>query len=316
MKLHRLLDDAEVKAFDDIIAWSSNGTSFRVFSKERFEDEVMGVYFESNKYKSFQRTLNLWGFQVRDNKLIVNDNFVRGKVQLCALMKRIKIKGAYQRRHKSPPGTGHTVNHALTPTLLMENKGESIPPGRMSKPIPPNTSSEMMCQARPKVLNEQGINFDTKVFNASVSSRLQAVFDASSEPQPLLSFIVNETNNRCRSEFFSGSHYHSQHRSLTAAIEILRNNGTGRPYHSDLQHRLPSGFEGTSKFGMLHQQNFTACTSDALLQAFHKINLQHSSRMAINRSAALTLQSSIDNAYRQRLIAAYEKAAASFDAKR
>jgi hypothetical protein len=106
-QLHSILNDAPKKGFDDIIAWSPHGCSFRVFSKERFEQEVMNRYFDSNKYKTFQRNLNLWGYQVGENKEIVHKYFVRGKLDLCEKMHRVKIKGAYIRGTRSAKATIH-----------------------------------------------------------------------------------------------------------------------------------------------------------------------------------------------------------------
>jgi len=96
-KLHTILDDASGAGFDDIISWTPDGNSFKVFSKARFEEVVMGRYFESNKYKTFQRNLNLWGFQVGPNKEIKNEFFVRGQPELCGQMQRVKNRGAYIR---------------------------------------------------------------------------------------------------------------------------------------------------------------------------------------------------------------------------
>jgi hypothetical protein len=50
-RLYRLLEEAKKKGFDDIISWSSSGNSFYITSKQRFENEVMPIYFTSNKYK-------------------------------------------------------------------------------------------------------------------------------------------------------------------------------------------------------------------------------------------------------------------------
>jgi len=97
-KLHRLLDEAEVKGHSTVISWMPGGRSFQVFSKSKFADEVMPRYFDSSKFKSFQRSLNLWGFQTIQkgpNKGQCHHRFfIRGHAKLCSLMQRIKIKGA------------------------------------------------------------------------------------------------------------------------------------------------------------------------------------------------------------------------------
>jgi hypothetical protein len=50
LKLHKILEDAETMAFDDIIAWMPDGLSFRVFDKVRLEEVVMPQYFSSGKF--------------------------------------------------------------------------------------------------------------------------------------------------------------------------------------------------------------------------------------------------------------------------
>ncbi|KAG7354425.1 HSF-type DNA-binding protein [Nitzschia inconspicua] len=101
-KLHRILEDATKCGFDDVIAWMPCGKSFQVFSKKRFEEEVMIKYFDSQKYKTFQRNLNLWGFHLGENKEIAQEYFVRGRLELCEQMHRVKMKGAYIRGTRSP----------------------------------------------------------------------------------------------------------------------------------------------------------------------------------------------------------------------
>ena len=63
--LHRLLNDADEKGFDDIISWvyENGNDSFQIHDKDRFEKEVSLFYFKTAHYKSFQRNLNLWGFR-------------------------------------------------------------------------------------------------------------------------------------------------------------------------------------------------------------------------------------------------------------
>ena len=63
--LHRLLNDADEKGFDDIISWVYEGVNdaFQIHDKARFEKEVSIIYFKTTQYKSFQRNLNLWGFR-------------------------------------------------------------------------------------------------------------------------------------------------------------------------------------------------------------------------------------------------------------
>lgn len=110
------MNDALDLGFDDIIAWMPHGKSFRVFSKERLEEEVMARYFDSKKFKTFQRNLNLWGFQVGENKEIVQEFFIRGRPDLCEQMQRVKVKGDYVRgtrcysTNRSSPSSKHSTS--------------------------------------------------------------------------------------------------------------------------------------------------------------------------------------------------------------
>ena len=96
-KLHKLLETVEDEGTDSVVSWEPHGKTFRVHNKFKFAVRIMPKYFNSTKYKTFQRSLNLWGFEIitqGPNKgSIFNPNFVRNKPELCEKMTRIKIKG-------------------------------------------------------------------------------------------------------------------------------------------------------------------------------------------------------------------------------
>lgn len=95
-KLHVLLQEAGRHDFHHIISWLPNGMSFKVHNKQKFAEEIMPKYFTSNKFKSFQRNLNLWGFHTQTKEpsrgAIYHPLFLRGRPDRCHLMKRVKIK--------------------------------------------------------------------------------------------------------------------------------------------------------------------------------------------------------------------------------
>jgi hypothetical protein len=62
-KLMEILKMAEETGKDHIISWLPEGRGFKVHNKEAFCEHIMPLYFSSNKYKTFQRSLNLWGFE-------------------------------------------------------------------------------------------------------------------------------------------------------------------------------------------------------------------------------------------------------------
>jgi hypothetical protein len=95
-KLHELLEETG-KGHSTVVSWLPGGKAFKVHKKEYFCDQLMPAFFNSSKYKTFQRSLNLWGFKSvsrgPDKGACYHQFFVRGNVDLCKNMIRIKIKG-------------------------------------------------------------------------------------------------------------------------------------------------------------------------------------------------------------------------------
>jgi hypothetical protein len=92
-----MLRMAEEQGKEDTISWLPEGRGFKVHKKEEFCETIMPVYFSSKKYKTFQRSLNLWGFESiskgPNRGACFHEFFVKGQPQLCHSMNRIKVKG-------------------------------------------------------------------------------------------------------------------------------------------------------------------------------------------------------------------------------
>ncbi|KAJ3882904.1 transcription factor Hsf1 [Lentinula edodes] len=58
-KLYTLVSDPET---DDVICWSESGDSFFVLDPTRLATERLGAFFKHNKFASFVRQLNMYGF--------------------------------------------------------------------------------------------------------------------------------------------------------------------------------------------------------------------------------------------------------------
>jgi hypothetical protein len=54
MKLHFMLMESERMGFEDVVCWLGN-YAFKVIDTHRFSVEIMPIYFNQTKYKSFQR---------------------------------------------------------------------------------------------------------------------------------------------------------------------------------------------------------------------------------------------------------------------
>jgi len=118
-KLHRILDDADAKGFNDVVSWVPSQNGFKVYKTKTFDEDIMPKYFDKTKYKSFQRQLNMWGFDRVGSGpykgAYLHPCFLRGQPQLCESMQRTKIKGIHSKklRKKNGDPLGGGSNHSL-----------------------------------------------------------------------------------------------------------------------------------------------------------------------------------------------------------
>lgn len=94
-KLHSMLDHAAEGGYENVVSWSGDN-GFLVHDKDAFVGTIIPKYFSQTKYRSFQRLLNMWGFQrLREGPrkgAYYHDQFQRGNPGLCGSMKCEKIK--------------------------------------------------------------------------------------------------------------------------------------------------------------------------------------------------------------------------------
>jgi hypothetical protein len=125
-KLHKLLENVEAEGSVAIVSWLPHGKAFRVHSKPKFISTVMASYFNSTKYKSFQRNLNLWGFETitqgPDKGAIYHRFFIKNIPDLCARMIRQKIKGA----SSSDPSSDSSKTSSSAPGALTDAVNASV----------------------------------------------------------------------------------------------------------------------------------------------------------------------------------------------
>lgn len=118
-KLRSMVDDP---ATNNLIRWSSDGDSFLVPNHVRFGDEVLPRFFKHNRFSSFVRQLNMYGFHKvphlqqgalrsdasQESELweFKNEYFQRDKPELLAYMQRKKGAKADEEAALSTKGKG------------------------------------------------------------------------------------------------------------------------------------------------------------------------------------------------------------------
>ena len=93
--LRTILDEEQ---HSSIISWQNDGISFAIHDKSLFETIVMPLYFQTNKWKSFQKQLNIYGFRKFNGQRRVHYHqfFVQDEPVLMTLMKREKVYPKYK----------------------------------------------------------------------------------------------------------------------------------------------------------------------------------------------------------------------------
>ena len=133
-KLHEMLDAAEERKFTSVVSWLPDSKSFKVHDKETFVSLIMPQFFEQTKYKSFQRQLNMWGFErILDGPGKAGYEhpagyFVRGEASLCTRMTRHKKKSkakASRNSSNASTATPKTVHSSATDTTYMMTSSSS-----------------------------------------------------------------------------------------------------------------------------------------------------------------------------------------------
>lgn len=105
LKLHEMLENVQGDGYAGIISWQPHGRCFVVRKPKEFI-ELLPSYFKLRKLASFQRQLNLYGFQRmtrgRDRGGYYHELFLRGRAFLAHSIERIKVKGTGVRARSNP----------------------------------------------------------------------------------------------------------------------------------------------------------------------------------------------------------------------
>jgi hypothetical protein len=105
LKLHEMLESVKSEGFEHIVSWQPHGRCFVVHKPKEFV-ALLPRYFKLSKLASFQRQLNLYGFQRltrgRDRGGYYHELFLRGKQFLAHNIQRLKVKGTGVRARSNP----------------------------------------------------------------------------------------------------------------------------------------------------------------------------------------------------------------------
>ncbi|KAK9762578.1 hypothetical protein K7432_011559 [Basidiobolus ranarum] len=131
LKLYQILSEQK---YTDIIAWEESGTRFIIKDQLTFASKVLPQYYETSKFASFSRQLNIYGFyrvsdqrrtkQCSDTSMIIysHQHFMRGQPNSLHLIQR--MPGPYtQPKSRSPTSEPTTVLKPITspPSIVTTN---------------------------------------------------------------------------------------------------------------------------------------------------------------------------------------------------
>jgi len=119
-KLYDMLDMAEWRNEEHIISWIKNGRAFKVHNRDLFIEQYMKKMFNQTKFKSFQRQLNLWGFERvqngPDKGSYFHPLFVKGQKDCCHRLSRVRLRGTTGDKTGSP-FSPHSASSTASETI-------------------------------------------------------------------------------------------------------------------------------------------------------------------------------------------------------
>ena len=113
-RLFDLLEFIDVRKPElaSIISWHPNGRAFQVHDRKAFEKQIQPKMFNQSKYASFNRQLNLWGFERiphQAGSCYFHPLFQSHDRSLCCTMYR----------SNRPSITSVSYTHLTLPTILL-----------------------------------------------------------------------------------------------------------------------------------------------------------------------------------------------------
>lgn len=191
LKLHEMLDEIEKDGYASVISWQPHGRSFVVHKPKEFVRHVMPVYFNQSKFSSFQRQLNLYGFnritQGLDKGGYYHELFLRGKRPLTRRIQRTKVKGTYVRGRSSPESEPNF--YAMS---FIDRCGNVIA-YKQDEEEPDNEISDATCHKEPIISDDSTeTTVDETASDLSFADETDLLSENSMEPLVVTSLSLHE----------------------------------------------------------------------------------------------------------------------------
>jgi len=109
-KLQEMLTEVAAQGRDDVVSWLPDGKAFKVHKVTKFVSEILPSYFKQTKYKSFQRQLNLWGFERltsigTEKGAYSHPHFLKDQPSLCRRLTRQRAAKKADKIRRAEQGT-------------------------------------------------------------------------------------------------------------------------------------------------------------------------------------------------------------------
>jgi HSF-type DNA-binding len=105
LKFYEMIEQTEAQGLSHIVSWQPHGRCFKVHDMSSFKILIQ-KYFKQHKLASFQRQLNLYGYQRLttglDKGSYYHELFLRGRPDLVCQIDRVKVKGTGVRAKSNP----------------------------------------------------------------------------------------------------------------------------------------------------------------------------------------------------------------------
>ena len=214
-KLYDMLHTAEKRNEEHIISWISGGIAFKVHNRDLFIEEYMKKMFNQTKFKSFQRQLNLWGFERvqngPDKGSYVHPLFVKGRRDCCQRLTRVRLKRAADKA-VAQHGVVDNSEHHYSPNSVASTTTESI------------STREAAVAAFPVAVAASSVVRAGNIATASPTSLLEAFVDVSRSSSSTTTIEASPQGASSQQQQFADLiHYHTSQRRR----EMIRNAAIG-----------------------------------------------------------------------------------------